>query len=158
MLTVSLQQVPRAGSPCFAGSSCSAETAWTRTSLGISLPGPGSAHRTKGQEIKRLPRALELNLFHPSFLWNASLWIPKVCFILCLLTTLLISFSVLGRLHGHQVSSVLPSTGTYWADGADGLAVMWGLSRWLRKGERKQLQGKEQAGLVFVPLRSSKCR
>ena len=58
----SLQQVPGAGSPGptgFAGRSRSAENVCTLASLGISLPAQRSAHRAKGQEIKRLPRASE---------------------------------------------------------------------------------------------------
>lgn len=35
---------------------------------------------------------------------------------------------------------------------------MWCLSGWAARGEREQLQGKGQIGLLFVPLRISRCR
>lgn len=56
----SLQQVPRAGSPCtirFAGSSCSAENVCTLASLGISLPSQSTERKVR--KLKDCPRASE---------------------------------------------------------------------------------------------------
>lgn len=139
--------------------SCSAENACTLASLGISLPGQGTAHRAKGQEIKRLPKALELNLLRSSFF---SLQLKP-----------LDSQGLFYFMPFDYFADFLQCIGrTSRSPGVLRAPINWHLmGRWCRwpgsnvrpeqvaeKGERKQLQGKEQAGLVFVPLRISKCR